>query len=325
MVFYRRLILIAMCLALGVVVLGAYVRLSDAGLGCPDWPGCYGHISPHSAAKNIAAAQALQPGGPVSEPKAWKEMVHRYFAGTLGLLILAIALLSWFRRHEFEHGWKLPALLVLIVIFQAAMGMWTVTEQLKPMIVTGHLVGGMTTLALLTWLWLRESQINDASYTPKAPQLRPWAIAGLLLLAGQIMLGGWVSTNYAALACTDFPLCHGSLVPQMDFSSAFTLHRKLGFDAQGMLLSREALTAIHWTHRLGALVVFLYLGWLGSRLYKTQGFRLLGGLLLFLLILQVSLGITNVLASLPLYVSVAHNAVAALLLMTMVTLNFRLR
>lgn len=323
MIFYRRLILVAMCLALGVVVLGAYVRLSDAGLGCPDWPGCYGHISPHHAADNIAAAEAVHPDGPVSQPKAWKEMIHRYFAGTLGLLILAMALTAWTRQREISRG-GLPAALLLIVVFQAMLGMWTVTELLKPMVVTGHLIGGMTTLALLTWLWLRETRVGDAFSTPSAVWLRPWAALGLILLAGQIVLGGWVSTNYAALACADFPYCHGAWMPPMDFEPAFTLHRKLGMDAQGGYLSNEALTAIHWTHRLGALTVFLYLGWLGSKLLKTQGFRPMGALLLGLLTLQVGLGITNVLASLPLPVAVTHNAGAALLLMTMVALNFKL-
>jgi heme a synthase len=321
---YRRLVLVALCLAFAVVVLGAYVRLSDAGLGCPDWPGCYGHISPHHAQGDIAAAQAIQPDGPVSQPKAWKEMTHRYFAGTLGLVILAIALMAWLKQRDRAHGVWLPSVLPLVVLFQALLGMWTVTELLKPLVVTAHLIGGMTTLSLLTWLWLRESRVKDASYLPQAPWFKPWAALGLTLLIGQIILGGWVSTNYAALACTDFPRCHGVWIPPMDFETAFTLRRKLGMDAQGGLLSLQALTAIHWTHRLGALLVFLYLGWLGSKLLKTQGFKSIGRLLLGLLTVQVVLGVTNVLASLPLSVAVAHNAGAALLLVTLVTLNFKL-
>ncbi len=324
MILFRRLILVALCLAFVVVVLGAYVRLSDAGLGCPDWPLCYGHISPHHAADKIAAAEAVQPGGPVSQPKAWKEMIHRYFAGTLGLLILSIAVVAWTKKGEMTQGRGLPALLLLVVVFQALLGMWTVTEMLKPLVVTGHLIGGMTTIALLTWLWLRETKEYDASYLPQAPWLRPWAILGLILLAIQIILGGWVSTNYAALACPDFPTCQGTLMPDMNFVSAFTLRRELGMDAQGGLLPREALTAIHWTHRLGALVVFIYLGWLGSRMLKTPGFKLIGTAVLGLLSIQVILGITNVLAGLPLPVAVAHNAGAALLLITLVTLNFKL-
>ncbi len=324
MIFFRRLIFVALCLAFVVVVLGAYVRLSDAGLGCPDWPLCYGHISPHHAADKIAAAEAVQPGGPVSQPKAWKEMIHRYFAGTLGLLILSIAVVAWTQKRDMMQGRGLPALLLLVVVFQALLGMWTVTEMLKPLVVTGHLIGGMTTIALLTWLWLRETKVYDASYLPQAPWLKPWAILGLMLLAIQIILGGWVSTNYAALACPDFPTCQGAWMPDMNFVPAFTLRRGLGMDAQGGLLPREALTAIHWTHRLGALVVFIYLGWLGSKMLKTRGFKLIGAAVLGLLSIQVILGITNVLAGLPLPVAVAHNAGAALLLIALVTLNFKL-
>jgi cytochrome c oxidase assembly protein subunit 15 len=324
MIFFRRLIISALCLAFAVVVLGAYVRLSDAGLGCPDWPGCYGHISPHHAAERIAAAESMQPSGPVSQPKAWKEMIHRYFAGTLGLLILSIAVVAWTKKWDMAHGRGLPGLLLLVVVFQALLGMWTVTERLKPLVVTGHLIGGMTTLALLTWLWLRETKVYDASYLPQAPWLKPWAVLGLALLAAQIILGGWVSTNYAALACPDFPTCQGAWVPNMDFAQAFTLRRELGMDGRGALLTHEALTAIHWSHRLGALVVFVYLGWLGSKMLKIPGFKLIGMTVLGLLSVQALLGITNVLASLPLPIAVAHNAGAALLLMTLVTLNFKL-
>jgi cytochrome c oxidase assembly protein subunit 15 len=251
-------------------------------------------------------------------------MIHRYLAGTLGLLILSIAVVAWTRKGDMTQGRGLPALLLLVVVFQALLGMWTVTEMLKPLVVTGHLIGGMTTIALLTWLWLRETKVYDASYLPQAPWLRPWAILGLVLLALQIILGGWVSTNYAALACPDFPTCQGAWMPRMNFAPAFTLRRDLGMDAQGGLLSHEALTAIHWTHRLGALVVFLYLGWLGSKMLKTRGFKPIGVAVLGLLSIQVILGITNVLAGLPLAIAVAHNAGAALLLMTLVTLNFKL-
>ncbi len=324
MIFFRRLILAALCLAFTVVVLGAYVRLSGAGLGCPDWPGCYGNISPHHAEKKIAAAESIQPRGAVSQPKAWKEMIHRYFAGILGLLILSIAIVAWSKKWDMVHGRGLPGLLLLVVVFQALLGMWTVTELLKPLVVTGHLIGGMTTLALLTWLWLRETKVYDASYLPQAPWLKPWAVLGLALLAAQIILGGWVSTNYAALACQDFPTCQGAWVPKMDFAPAFTLRRELGMDGRGALLTHEALTAIHWTHRFGALVVFMYLGWLGSKMLKIPGFKLIGMTVLGLLSVQVLLGITNVLASLPLPIAVAHNAGAALLLMTLVTLNFKL-
>jgi cytochrome c oxidase assembly protein subunit 15 len=251
-------------------------------------------------------------------------MIHRYFAGTLGLLILSIVVMSWTKRKNLTQGRGLPALLLLVVAFQALLGMWTVTELLKPLVVTGHLIGGMTTIALLTWLWLRETKAYDASYLPQAPWLKPWAVLGLALLAAQIILGGWVSTNYAALACPDFPTCQGKWVPSMDFAPAFALRRELGMDGQGALLSREALMAIHWTHRLGALVVFMYLGWLGSKLLRIPGFKLIGITVLGLLSVQVLLGITNVLGSLPLPIAVAHNATAALLLIALVTLNFKL-
>ncbi|WP_324780193.1 COX15/CtaA family protein [Thiobacillus sedimenti] len=323
MTTYHRIILAALLLAFGVVTLGAYVRLSDAGLGCPDWPGCYGKITPHSAAAAIDAQLARQPDGPVSHAKAWKEMVHRYFAGTLGLLILVIALLAW-RRSRDGAGKALALLLLGVVVFQAMLGMWTVTQLLKPVIVSSHLLGGMTTLSLLTWLWLRERR-RPVLGARRGEALRGAAFLGLLLVAVQIALGGWVSTNYAALACPDFPTCHGAWLPPMDFEQGFTLHRKLGETATGALLPLTALTAIHWTHRVMALLVTLYLGWLVVRLLRTPGQATMGGVVGALLTLQVSLGISNVVFSLPLPVAVAHNAGAALLLSSMVWLNFRLR
>jgi cytochrome c oxidase assembly protein subunit 15 len=322
MTFYRNLILAALVLAFGVVSLGAYVRLSDAGLGCPDWPGCYGKLTPHHAAGDIDAALAEHPGGPVSHAKAWKEMVHRYFAGTLGLLVLGIAVLSW-RRRAAGGGPGLPMLLLGLVVFQALLGMWTVTQLLKPLVVSAHLLGGMSTLALLLWLWLRERSRPSGAYPARVDPLRTSALFGLALVAMQIALGGWVSTNYAALACPDFPLCHGAWTPPMDFEPGFTLHRKLGETASGDLLPLAALTAIHWVHRVMALIVTLYLGWLVLRLLRAPGFAGMGLAIGGLLALQVSLGISNVLLSLPLPVAVAHNAGAALLLASLVWLNFR--
>jgi heme a synthase len=206
-----------------VVVVGAFVRLTDAGLGCPDWPGCYGKATPAHAAQDIAKAVAEQGGthGPVSIQKAWHEMFHRYLAGTLGLLVLGIAAIAWTQRMRREQSPWLASALLLLVIFQAALGMWTVTLLLKPVIVTLHLLGGMATLALLTWLALKQMQWRDAV----AARLRPWAAVGLLLLIAQIALGGWVSTNYAALACIDLPTCHGEWVPKMDFQHGFQLRQ----------------------------------------------------------------------------------------------------
>lgn len=320
----RQLILAALLLAFGVVALGAYVRLSDAGLGCPDWPGCYGKLTPHNAAAAINAELAVRPDGPVSHAKAWKEMVHRYFAGTLGLLVLAIAVLAWRNRRE-TRGIGLPLLLLGLIVFQAMLGMWTVTQLLKPLIVSSHLLGGMTTLALLLWLWLRERGESGHTYYASSDHLRSGALLGLLLVAMQIGLGGWVSTNYAALACPDFPMCHGAWLPPMDFEQGFTLHRNLGETATGELLPLSALTAIHWTHRVMALVVTLYLGWLVLRLMRSPGYAGMGLAIGGLLVLQVSLGISNVVFSLPLGVAVAHNAGAALLLSSLIVLNYRVR
>lgn len=323
MTFYRNLILLALILTFGVVSLGAYVRLSDAGLGCPDWPGCYGKLTPHLAADAINAELAERPDGPVSHAKAWKEMVHRYFAGTLGLLVLGVAVQGWRVRRETDSGLVLPMLLLGLIVFQALLGMWTVTKLLKPLVVTGHLLGGMATMSLLLWLWLRErSQITHA-YFARVDHLRGSAALGLLLVVIQIALGGWVSTNYAALACTDFPLCQGVWMPPMDFEHGFTLHRELGETASGDLLPMTALTAIHWTHRVMALIVTLFLGWLVLRLLRTPGYAGIGLVIGSLLVLQVTLGISNVLLSLPLAVAVAHNSGAELLLASLVWLNHR--
>jgi len=325
MMFYRNLILVALILTFGVVSLGAYVRLSDSGLGCPDWPGCYGKLTPHHAADAINAELAERPEGPVSHAKAWKEMVHRYAAGTLGLLVLGIAVLGWRGRREAGGGPVLPVLLLGLIVFQALLGMWTVTQLLKPLVVSAHLLGGMTTLSLLLWLWLRERDQASHAYFARVDHLRGSVALGLVLVATQIALGGWVSTNYAALACTDFPLCQGVWAPPMDFEHGFTLQRELGETASGDLLPLTALTAIHWVHRVMALIVTLYLGWLVLRLLRTPGYAAIGLAVGGLLVLQVSLGISNVLLSLPLGVSVAHNAGAALLLASLVMLNYRVR
>lgn len=325
MVAYRNLILLALMLTLGVVSLGAFVRLSDAGLGCPDWPGCYGKLTPHHAAEAIEAAVAAQPDGPVTHAKAWKEMVHRYLAGTLGMLVLGLAVMAWRGRRDTRGGPALSLLLLGLIVFQALLGMWTVTQLLKPLVVTAHLLGGMATLSLLLWLWLRERGDASPGYFARVDHLRGSAILALALVVIQIALGGWVSSNYAALACTDFPLCQGAWAPAMDFAHGFALQRELGETASGELLPLPALSAIHWTHRVMALIVALYLAWLISRLLRTPGYAALGLALAALLALQVTLGIGNVLLSLPLGLAVAHNTVAALLLAALVVLNYRLR
>ena len=321
----KKLIIAATVLAFGVVALGAYVRLSDAGLGCPDWPGCYGQLSPAHAHQEIAQAHAASPQGPVSHAKAWKEMAHRYLASTLGLLIVIIGVMAWIKREKLRQGLGLPLFLIGFVILQGLFGMWTVTLKLTPIIVTLHLLGGMVTLSLLTWLWLRNSRDVAAVRAVDAERLRAYAGFALLVVFLQIALGGWVSSNYAALACADFPTCKGAWLPPMDLQHAFQLVRDLGMTAQGVLLPLEALTAIHWVHRVGALVTLLVVGVLAIRLMRIPALARAGAFIALVLTAQLGLGIANVLLSLPLAVAVAHNAVAALLLLSLVMLNFRLR
>ena len=323
---YRTLVVFTACLAFIVVIAGAYVRLMDAGLGCPDWPGCYGELTPAHARDAIESAVEAQGGesGPVSLRKAWKEMGHRYLAGTLGLAILAITIVSWRRRRLTGQTPVLPSALLALVVFQAALGMWTVTLLLKPVIVTLHLLGGMATLVLLAWLALREIGVHGPQDRDRAGRLRPWTLLALLIVFAQIALGGWVSSNYAALACVDFPTCHGEWMPAMDFRHGFQLVRELGRTAAGEHLAYEALTAIHWTHRVGALVTLLYVGTLAVKLFRMPGMTGYGVALGIVLVAQIALGIANILAGLPLAVAVAHNAVAALLLVTLVMINFAL-
>ncbi|MCB1939250.1 MAG: COX15/CtaA family protein [Rhodocyclaceae bacterium] len=320
MKMYRRLVCVALVLTLIVVVFGAYVRLSDAGLGCPDWPGCYGQVSPAHAEPAISAAASLSPNGPVTLPKAWKEMIHRYLAASLGLLILIIAILAIRERRDPRVRAGVAVLLVGVVIFQGLLGKWTVTLLLKPAIVTGHLIGGLTTLGLLAYLALQAAGLQRHAVRGGVIRL---ARVGLLLVIAQIVLGGWTSTNYAALACSDFPTCHGSWWPSMDFANAFHVVRELGMAPNGELLSFDALTAIHWTHRIGALFVTAGLLVLVRALFGA-GFGAMGGLVLIALAAQIGLGIANVMLHLPLALAVAHNAGAAVLLLVLVMVNTRL-
>ena len=327
--WFRRLGLVATALALGVVVLGAYVRLSDAGLGCPDWPGCYGQIGVPKAAADVAQANQAYPERPVEAAKAWKEMVHRYFAGALGLLIAALAVVARRGRHRPGQQVVLPMFLVALVIFQALLGMWTVTLLLKPVVVMAHLLGGLSTLALLWWVTLRHSPaMQSHTQGHVTHDLRPWALVGLIVLAVQLALGGWTSANYAALACPDFPTCQTAWWPPTDFKEAFTLWRGLGIDYEGGVLDNDARVTIHLVHRIGAVVTLLFLGWLALRAIRlgtSSVVRTVAVAVLLILLLQVSLGIANVLLTLPLSVAVAHNGVGALLLLSMVTLNHVLR
>lgn len=323
MIGFRRLLAVALVLCLCVVVFGAYVRLSDAGLGCPDWPGCYGHLTIPQADHEVARAEEKFPERPVEAPKAWKEMIHRYLASILGLLIVALAVMASLDRTR-QLPRLLPWLLVGLVTFQGTLGMWTVTLLLKPLVVTAHLLGGMSTLALLWLLWLRV-QPRDSATPPAIPRLRRYAAAALLLVATQIFLGGWTSTNYAALACPDFPTCHGQWWPEMDADEAFTLWRGLGINYEYGVLDNRARVTIHFVHRIGALVVTAALLWLGYLLLRQADVRwkIQGGALLAALATQIVIGISVVVQQLPLWLASAHNAGAAVLLLVVVMLNHR--
>ncbi|MBP8276649.1 MAG: COX15/CtaA family protein [Propionivibrio sp.] len=324
---YRLLLVLATLVTLCVISLGAYVRLSDAGLGCPDWPGCYGHLIgvPDTPHEQFAAMQAF-PDSPVQMHKAWKEMAHRYLAGSLGLLILALAGLAWKHRKLWQQSPWAATALVVIVSLQALLGMWTVTLQLKPVIVSAHLLGGMSTLALLVWMLLsRKPEMNDeAAVAPSPFMLRFLAALSLLAVILQIALGGWVSSNYAALACNDFPTCLGTWRPEMDFDTAFSLHRELGRTAAGDFLPGTALIAIHWSHRVGALIVALLAGSLAFILLRQSVWRGWGLLLGMTLLAQIALGIANVVMYLPLSIAVAHNTGAAILLTVTLAINLKL-
>jgi len=322
---FRRLALAGVILALVVVVLGAWVRLSAAGLGCPDWPGCYGHLTVDQAARNVDAINQAFPQRPFEYHKAIKEMVHRYFASSLGLLILALAALAIVNRKDPNQPVALPVALVGLVIFQGLLGMWTVTLLLKPLIVVLHLLGGLTTLALLCWLAIdpeRRSRPREES------GLRKLALAGLAMLVLQIALGGWTSSNYAALACPDFPTCQNAAWPHMDVKDAFVLWRGLGIDYEGGVLDHPARVAIHFFHRLGAVLTALLLGtlsllaWLKGR---NTSIRIAGAVLGVVLIAQLILGPLMVVRGLPLVLATGHNGVAALLLLSVVRLNRMLR
>lgn len=322
---YRKLIAFTTMTTLVLIVLGAYVRLSDAGLGCPDWPGCYGNLTPAQSVSEIRAAETVQPGGPVSMEKAWKEMIHRYLAMVVGALIAAMMFAAWRNARLWRQSIILPTVIAVLVIFQAALGAWTVTLLLKPAIVTSHLLGGIAILALLSWLLARQPGVGkwaDAIMSP-AP-VRLFAMVALVVVFAQIVLGGWVSTNYAALACQDLPTCHGAMMPEMDFANAFHIIRPLGMGPNGELLRLEALTAIHWTHRVGAMVTLLVVGAFAWRLMKIEAGRKAASMLLALLGVQILLGLSNVWFSLPLPVAVGHNGVAAILFAWMVIINLRL-
>ena len=318
---FSRVAGLTVALALVVVVLGAYVRLSHAGLSCPDWPGCYGQLLVPAGDRDVASANLAYPDRPLDSERAWKEMIHRYLAGLLGLLILFMAFAAYTRRRVPGQQLLLPWVLVLLVIFQALLGMWTVTLLLKPLVVVLHLLGGLSTAALCWWVYLRHGSTSGASAWPREQRLR-WprrlAAVAIVVLLMQIALGGWTSANYAV----DFPLCQGELWPEMAFKDAFVPWRGLGQDYEGGVLATDARVAIHVAHRLGALVTFLYMGCVAVYLMRSGAhprLALAAGFMLVLLLAQVLLGVSNVLLHLPLGVAVAHNATAALLLLATVS------
>ncbi len=323
LVWFRRLAWFGVALALVVIVMGAWVRLSAAGLGCPDWPGCYGHLSAGAAEKNRDTVNQAFPERPFVYHKAVKEMVHRYFATTLGLVCVVLAGIALVNRKSRDQPVVLPIVLVGLVILQGLLGMWTVTLLLKPLIVTLHLLGGLTTMSLLAWLALGRSSADLRISSGHEPKLRRFALIGLAMLALQIFLGGWTSSNYSALACPDFPTCQNSYWPDMDVNDAFVLWRGLGIDYEGGVLNHPARVAIHFVHRLGAIATALLLGFvavLASRRGNTPSVRLAGIVVGCVLVAQLILGPVMVMHALPLALATAHNGVAALLLLSTVRL-----
>lgn len=328
-----RLSLAAFILAICVVVLGAFTRLVHAGLGCPDWPGCYGHLLWPDSSEEITQANTVFPDSPVDIEKTWPEMVHRYFAGGLGLLILVITIACFYRAKKLLQGeQRLPIKhamgLLILVALQAAFGMWTVTLQLWPQVVTAHLLGGFATLSLL---WLFNQRIGghrwhlSAGQVDRLKPLKSWLYLALGVVIVQIALGGWTSANYAALACPDLPMCLASWWPPMNFVSGFNIFQNVGPNYLGGLLDSVSRTTIHMSHRLGAVTVVLVLICVGISMWRTAIpiVRSWVVVLWGVAVLQVALGLSNVLFALPLSIAVAHNAVGAMLLLTLITLLHR--
>jgi cytochrome c oxidase assembly protein subunit 15 len=322
---YRKLAWVMVFFTFDLIVFGAFTRLTDSGLGCPDWPGCYGEANPFLAHEEIRAAETLMPSGPVTVMKAWIEMIHRYLAMGVGVLIIASLIIGWRRwkqTGEPRYAPRLPVALLFFVCVQGAFGALTVTLKLQPMIVTLHLLLGMSLLGLLTWHAMRQSP--QPVIAPEAATLRLSGLIALGLLLIQIALGGWVSTNYAALACGGFPLCQGALLPAMDIEHGFTLWRHLGMTAGGDYLPFEALVAIHWAHRMFALVAVGIVAWISHKALRIPGLESSARALAWVMVLQVCVGVATVSLDWPLTLAVLHNAGAALLLLLLAMLNFRL-
>lgn len=326
-----RLTLIACFVAIVVLALGVFTRLADAGLGCPDWPGCYGHVLWPTADHEVARANEAYPDMPVEHDKTWPEMVHRYFASSLGLFTIAILALSVRnRRQDPSQPIKLPAFLLGFIILQGMFGMWTVTLKLWPQVVTSHLLGGFTTLSLLWLLCLRLNNQHwqlPAVKEPTLKMLKPLAAFGLFIVVVQIALGGWTTSNYADIACPDFPQCQGDWLPPMDFANGFNVFQHIGPNYLGGTLDNAARVAIHFSHRVGAIVTTLFLLFLIFKLrhLATSPAKRVATITLLVLAAQVALGVSNVVFHFPIAVAVSHNLVGAILLLCMVTLNYLLR
>ena len=333
---FRKLVWVAVFLTFDLIVFGGFTRLTDSGLGCPDWPGCYGMANPFLAHEQIAAAEAAMPTGPVTVVKAWIEMTHRYLAMGIGVIIMALlitALVQWrkTKMQAFKPG--IPLALFIFVCIQGAFGAWTVTLKLQPVIVTIHLLLGMGLLALLTWLGGREDYLmhkppasgNGAGDNAALRGIRTLAIAAALVITVQIALGGWVSTNYATLACDEFPLCDGRVVPEMDFEHGFHLWRELGKTAAGHYLPFSALVAIHWVHRNFAILVVAVVGLLAWRAWRHAYLAKHARWLALALFVQLLTGVATVYLDFPLAIAVMHNAGAALLVLLVTMLNYRVK
>jgi cytochrome c oxidase assembly protein subunit 15 len=330
---YRKLVWVSVFLTFDLIVFGAFTRLTDSGLGCPDWPGCYGAANPFLAHAQIVAEEALRPTGPVTVVKAWIEMIHRYLAMAIGVLIVAMMSQAWYRwlkskRTRIEYAPGMPTFLFFFVCLQGAFGAWTVTLKLQPVIVTIHLLLGMGLLALLVWYGGRQNHLISPARTvtaspPAMRNIRILAAASALVLLAQIALGGWVSTNYATLACTDFPLCGGKLVPEMDFEHGFTLWRELGKTAAGHYLPFAALTAIHWVHRNMGFLVALVAGYTAWRAWDHPSLYKTARGIAIVLAVQIASGIATIYLSFPLTIAVLHNAGAAMLVLLLTMLNYK--
>lgn len=323
----RKLVLVSILLAIVVVSLGAYTRLTHAGLGCPDWPGCYGFHDVPQTSEEILKAQTAFPDRTVEPEKAWNEMIHRYFAGTLGLLILVITFLS-IKNREVGTPVFLPILILGVVIFQAALGMWTVTMKLMPIVVMGHLLGGLTTLCLLFLLYLRLKRFHVREGNTSLRKFAKFGFIGIVILTGQIALGGWTSSNYAALVCTELPICQAGWEQELTFEDSFDLIPPERDTYEFGHLNHASRLTIHVMHRFGAIVTAIYLLWLAfsvMRRASSQFFQQASLGLITVLFCQIGLGVSNVWFSLPLGVAVAHNVVAACLMLTLILLTYGLQ